>query len=54
MEIFETIGIHGKVTKRWQPATDEMLWLRDRDGMLTRTERLRTNLPNGVRCVPTR
>jgi hypothetical protein len=54
MEILETFGIHDKVTKRWQPATDEMLWLRGKDDILIRTERLRTKPPNGVRCVSTR
>ncbi|KAI1993983.1 hypothetical protein LOZ51_002844 [Ophidiomyces ophidiicola] len=49
MEIFESFGIHGKVTKRWEPATDETVWCRGEDGKLVRTERYRNHPPPGVR-----
>ncbi|KAJ5670392.1 uncharacterized protein N7477_005755 [Penicillium maclennaniae] len=49
MEIFEAFGIHEKITKRWEPGTDEMFWVRGKDGELTRMERLRKKHPHGVR-----
>ncbi|CAG8255122.1 unnamed protein product [Penicillium salamii] len=49
MEILQAFGIHEKITKRWQPATDEMLWLRGKDEKLMRTERLRAQPPYGIR-----
>ncbi|KAJ6113569.1 hypothetical protein N7523_006886 [Penicillium sp. IBT 18751x] len=49
MEVLEAFGIHEKVTKRWEPGTDEMFWVRGKDGGLTRMERLRKKHPHGVR-----
>lgn len=51
MEIFEDFGIHDKITKLWEPATDEAIWYRNEAGNLSRAERYRSQPPPGVRCV---
>nr|P0DUL5.1 RecName: Full=FAD-dependent monooxygenase hkm7; AltName: Full=Hancockiamides biosynthesis cluster protein 7 [Aspergillus hancockii] len=49
MEIFESFGIEGEVTKQWEPATDEILWCRNESGTLSRMERFRNEPPVGVK-----